>query len=119
MATKIRLKRCGAKKQPHYRVVVMHSAGTRDGRAIEEIGYHNPLTDPPTTVIKAERALHWLMVGAQPTDTVADLLRKLGIMDQLKAARGVAPAAQPASDEPAPSEAPAAEAAPVASESEV
>ena len=98
MATKIRLKRCGAKKQPSYRVVVMSSASTRDGRAIEEIGYHNPLTDPATTVIKADRALHWLLVGAQPTDTVADLLRKLGIMDQLKAARGGQP---PAAEAPA------------------
>ena len=110
MATKIRLKRCGAKKQPHYRVVVMDSAGTRDGRAIEEIGYHNPLTDPATTVIKADRALHWLLVGAQPTDTVADLLRKQGILDQLKAARGGAPPAVTA----APATEPAAEVAPVA-----
>lgn len=106
MATKIRLKRCGAKKQPHYRVVVMDAAGTRDGRAIEEIGYHNPLTDPATTVIKAERALHWLLVGAKPTDTVADLLRKQGIMDQLQAARAGATAAGEAAE--APTEAPAA-----------
>ena len=92
----------------------MPSAGTRDGRAIEEIGYHNPLTDPPTTVIKADRALHWLMVGAQPTDTVADLLRKQGITDQLKASRGAAPASQPASEH-----APEEPAPPVSSDSEV
>ena len=87
MATRIRLKRCGAKKQPHYRVVVMDSSSTRDGRAIEEIGYHNPLTDPATTVIKEDRALHWLLSGAQPSETVAALLKKQGIMDQVQAAR--------------------------------
>ena len=96
MATKIRLKRCGAKKQPHYRVVVMDAHGNRDGRAIEELGYHNPLTDPPPTVIKEDRALHWLLVGAQPTDTVADLLRKLGVMDQFKAAKAPAAPAEAA-----------------------
>ena len=101
MAPKIRLKRCGAKKQPHYRVVVMDAAATRDGRAIEEIGYHNPLTDPATTVIKEERALHWLLVGAQPSETVADLLRKQGIMDQLQAARGGQPVVSEAPAEPA------------------
>jgi ribosomal protein S16 len=51
-------------------------------------------------VIKSDRALHWLMVGAQPTETVADLLRKLGIMDQLKAARGGTPSAPEAAAEP-------------------
>jgi len=101
LATKIRLKRCGAKNQAHYRVVVMDAAAPRDGRAIEEIGYHNPLSDPTTTVIKEDRALHWLLVGAQPSDTVADLLRKQGIMEQLRVARGGEPAASEAPAESA------------------
>ena len=58
LATKIRLKRTGAKKQPQYRVIVIDERAPRDGRAIEEIGHHNPLTDPPTTVINEERARH-------------------------------------------------------------
>lgn len=106
MATKIRLKRCGAKKQPHYRVVVMAATSARDGRAIEEIGYYNPLTDPATIVIKEDRALHWLLCGAQPSDTVADLLRKQGILERLQAARSAAqPAAAAATESAAPAEA--------------
>lgn len=80
MATKIRLKRFGAKKQPQYRVIVVDGRAPRDGRAIEEIGYHNPLTDPPTTTIDEERARYWLSVGAQPSETVTSLLRKAGIL---------------------------------------
>ncbi|NLO73644.1 MAG: 30S ribosomal protein S16 [candidate division WS1 bacterium] len=80
MATKIRLKRCGAKKQPQYRVIVVDERAPRDGRAIEEIGHHNPLTDPPTTTIDEERARYWLGVGAQPSETVTSLLRKAGIL---------------------------------------
>ena len=87
MATRIRLKRVGAKKQPQYRIVVMSSQATRDGRALEEIGWHNPLSDPPTTVIQADRALHWLLVGAQPSETVRSLLSQKGIMKQFHEAR--------------------------------
>lgn len=92
MATKIRLKRCGAKKQPHYRVVVMEAGATRDGRALEEIGWYNPLTDPASVEIRVERALHWLLCGAQPTETVAALLKKTGVMERLEAARAGKPA---------------------------
>jgi small subunit ribosomal protein S16 len=80
---RIRLRRVGAKKQPSYRVVVAHSESPRDGRFIETIGIYNPRTDPPTVEIKAERALHWLQHGAQPSDAVARMLRNLGIMDKL------------------------------------
>jgi small subunit ribosomal protein S16 len=80
---RIRLRRVGAKKQPSYRVVVAHSESPRDGRFIETIGFYNPRTDPPTVEIKAERALHWLQRGAQPSDPVARMLRNLGIMDKL------------------------------------
>jgi len=93
LATRIRLKRCGAKKQPHYRVVVMDAAATRDGRALEEIGWYNPLTDPPSVKIKEDRALHWLLCGAQPTETVASLLKKAGVMERLQAARAAKSAA--------------------------
>ena len=78
---KIRLKRMGAKKAPFYRVVVADSRYPRDGRFIEEIGYFNPLTDPAEVKIDAEAAKKWIASGAQPTDTVKDLLKKNGIID--------------------------------------
>lgn len=80
MAVKIRLKRIGAKKSPYYRVVVADSRFPRNGRFIEEIGTYNPLTDPATVNIDAEKAQKWLSCGAQPTDTVKALLTKSGIV---------------------------------------
>jgi len=77
---KIRLKRMGAKKSPFYRVVVADSRYPRDGRFIEEIGTYNPLTDPATINIDAEKAAKWLGNGAQPTDTVRALLKKSGVL---------------------------------------
>ena len=77
---KIRLRRVGAKKQPSYRVVVADSRAPRDGRFIETIGFYNPRTEPETVRIKEDRALHWLSVGAQPTDSVARLLNKQGTL---------------------------------------
>ena len=79
MAVKIRLRRTGAKKAPSYRVVVADSRYPRDGRFIEEIGYYNPLTDPATIKIDAEKAKNWIANGAQPTDTVKELLKKAGL----------------------------------------
>ena len=79
MAVKIRLRRMGAKKAPFYRVVVADSRYPRDGRFIEEIGYYNPLTDPATIKIDLEKAANWIANGAQPTDTVKDLLKKAGV----------------------------------------
>ena len=81
MAVKIRLRRMGAKKAPFYRIVVADSRFPRDGRFIEEVGYYNPLTDPAEIKINAEVAKKWLANGAQPTDTVKDLLKKSGIID--------------------------------------
>ena len=78
---KIRLTRMGQKKAPFYRVVVADSRYPRDGRFIEEIGYYNPLTEPAEVKIDAELAKKWLATGAQPTDTVKDLLKKSGIVD--------------------------------------
>ncbi|MBQ7040313.1 MAG: 30S ribosomal protein S16 [Clostridia bacterium] len=79
MAVKIRLRRMGSKKAPFYRVVVADSRYPRDGRFIEEIGTYNPLTDPATVNIDAEKAQKWLGNGAQPTDTVKVLLKKASI----------------------------------------
>ena len=81
MAVKIRLRRMGAKKAPFYRVVVADSRYPRDGRFIEEIGTYNPLTNPSEIKIDAEKAQKWLGNGAQPTDTVKNLLKKSGIIN--------------------------------------
>jgi small subunit ribosomal protein S16 len=77
---KIRLKRIGAKKSPFYRIVVADSRYPRDGRFIEEIGTYNPLTDPAEVKINAEKATEWIKNGAQPTDTVRQLMKKQGIL---------------------------------------
>jgi small subunit ribosomal protein S16 len=84
---KIRLRRVGAKKQPHYRVVVTDSHAPRDGRFIETIGNYNPRTDPPTVEVDAERALYWLSVGAQPSAAVQRMLDKMGIMSMVTVVR--------------------------------
>ena len=76
---KIRLRRMGAKKKPSYRVVGADSRAPRDGRFIETIGHYNPLANPPSIVIDAERAAKWLKVGAQPTEVVGKLFSKVGI----------------------------------------
>lgn len=81
---KLRLRRVGQKHKAIYRVVVADSRSPRDGAFIEIIGHYNPLTDPATVDINEEKALKWLKDGAQPTETVFSLLRKLGIMDRFK-----------------------------------
>ena len=81
MAVKMRLRRMGAKKAPHYRIVVADSRYPRDGRFIEEIGFYNPMTNPAEVKIDAEKAKKWIGNGAQPTDTVRDLLKKSGVLD--------------------------------------
>lgn len=80
MAVKIRLKRMGSKKCPFYRVVVADSRSPRDGRFIETIGTYNPLLNPAEVSINEELALQWLANGAQPSDTVRNLLSQQGIM---------------------------------------
>ena len=80
MAVKIRLRRMGAKKAPFYRVVVADSRYPRDGRFIEEIGTYNPMTEPASIAIDAEKAKKWIGNGAQPTDTVKALLKKSNIL---------------------------------------
>jgi small subunit ribosomal protein S16 len=82
MSVRIRLKRLGAKKRPFYRVVVADQRSPRDGRFIENIGRYQPLDDPSLIEIDEERALHWLRVGAQPSNTVRVLMTKVGIWDR-------------------------------------
>ena len=77
---KIRLRRMGAKKTPYYRIVVADSRSPRDGRCIEEIGTYNPLTEPVTLTVDAEKAQAWIKNGAQPTDTVRGLLKNSGVL---------------------------------------
>lgn len=77
---KIRLRRIGAKKAPFYRVVVADSRYPRDGRFIEEVGTYNPLKNPAEVKINAESVKKWIANGAQPTDTVRDLLKKENII---------------------------------------
>ena len=74
MATKMRLKRMGAKKAPFYRIVVADSRSPRDGKFIEKIGTYNPLTNPATVTVDAEKVQAWLKNGAQPTITVKNIL---------------------------------------------
>ncbi len=78
MAVKIRLKRLGKIRSPHYRIVVMDSRAKRDGRAIEEIGLYHPKNDPSVIKVDSERAQYWLGVGAQPTEAVVALFKRSG-----------------------------------------
>ena len=79
MAVKIRLTRLGDKKSPFYRVIVADSRSPRDGKFIDMIGTYNPLTDPATIKIDADKAKQWLANGAKPTETAKQLLVKSGI----------------------------------------
>ena len=80
MAAKIRLRRMGAQRAPFYRVVVADSRYPRDGRFIEELGYYDPTKDPAVVKLDSEKAKKWIANGAQPTDTVRDLLKKNGVL---------------------------------------
>ena len=80
MAVRIRLTRVGATKQPSYRLVVADSRSARDSRSIDTIGHYNPRTDPIELNVDADKARDWLAKGAQPSDTVARLLRQAGVL---------------------------------------
>jgi small subunit ribosomal protein S16 len=96
----MRLRRTGAKKQPHYRVVVAEARSPRDGDFVDSIGYYDPLTEPATIRIDRDKAVSWLQKGAQPSDTVVRLLRTSGITDADGAvAVATAPAEVPAAEE--------------------
>ena len=84
---KIRLRRVGAKKQPHYRVVVADARSPRDGRFIENIGHYHPREDPPAFTIREDRAIYWLQQGAQPTEAVVRMFDKLGTYKKLERVR--------------------------------
>ena len=78
MATKIRLKRLGKIRSPHYRIIVIDSRAKRDGQAIEEIGLYHPKNDPSVIRVDSERAQYWLGVGAQPTEAVVAIFKRSG-----------------------------------------
>ena len=87
MAVRIRLRRLGAKKRPFYRVVVADQRSPREGQFIEAIGKYHPLEDPSLIEIDEERALEWLMKGAQPSEAVQTLMTKVGIWEKFEAER--------------------------------
>lgn len=97
MAVRIRLTRVGATKRPSYRVVAIDSRKPRDGRSLEILGYYDPLTDPATVQIDAERLNAWIAKGATPSDTVGKLMRQAGIGSDAAAPAKVAPRAKAAS----------------------
>lgn len=84
MAVKLRLRREGTVKRPHYRIVAADARSPRDGRFIEVIGQYHPLENPSRIEVDNERALHWLQHGAQPTDPVRKLLRVSGVWEEFK-----------------------------------
>ena len=87
MSVKIRLKRMGSKNRPFYRIVVADSRSPRDGRFIETVGTYNPLTDPETVTLKEEKVMNWLNNGAQPSDTVRNILSRNGVMKKFHEAK--------------------------------
>ncbi len=84
MATKIKLMRLGKMREPHYRIVVADARTKRDGRSIETIGEYHPKNDPSVIKVNAERVAYWLGVGAQPTESVAAILRATGDWQKFK-----------------------------------
>jgi small subunit ribosomal protein S16 len=102
LAVKIRLMRVGKKKQPSYRVVVTDSRSPRDGRFIEVLGQYAPRAEPSVVSIDSDRALHWLKVGAQPTEQVGKLLEITGVWDAYKADVGKDAASKPKAKTPKP-----------------
>jgi small subunit ribosomal protein S16 len=88
VAVKIRLKRMGKIRAPHYRIVVADSRTKRDGRVIEEIGKYHPKEEPSLIEVDSERAQHWLSVGAQPTEAVAAILKVTGDWQRYKGLEG-------------------------------
>ena len=80
MATKIRLQRRGRKDYPYYQIVIADSRAPRDGKFIEKVGSYNPNTNPATIVLNFDRALYWVQTGAQPTDTVRNILSDEGVL---------------------------------------
>lgn len=113
MAVKIKLKRIGKIREPHYRIVVADARTKRDGRAIEELGQYHPLPNPSIIEVDSERVQYWLGVGAQPTEAVAAILRVTGDWQRFAGEAAPAPMQQaaPKADRKAVFEAAAKEAA--------
>lgn len=88
MAVRIRLSRVGATKRPSYRVIAIDSRRPRDGRALEILGYYDPLTEPATVKIDADKLNAWVGKGALPSETVRKLMRQAGIGEASKASEG-------------------------------
>ena len=85
MATKIRLARAGAKKRPFYQIVVADGRSRRDGSFIENVGTYDPTKSPAVVKLNAEKTVAWLEKGAQPTDTVRQLLKNAGLLNKVAA----------------------------------
>ncbi|WP_063728295.1 30S ribosomal protein S16 [Streptomyces sp. RTd22] len=100
MAVKIKLKRLGKIRSPHYRIVVADSRTRRDGRAIEEIGLYHPVQNPSRIEVDSDRVQHWLKVGAQPTEPVLAILKVTGDWQKFKGLPAPAPmkVAEPKAD---------------------
>jgi small subunit ribosomal protein S16 len=84
---RIRLRRVGLKKQPSYRIVVADQRSARNGGFIENIGNHNPRTEPPTDNVDEARALYWLSVGAQPSDAIVSIFKRTGTLERFERLR--------------------------------
>ncbi|TXL84997.1 30S ribosomal protein S16 [Streptomyces sp. IB2014 016-6] len=95
MAVKIKLKRLGKIRSPHYRIIVADSRTRRDGRAIEEIGLYHPVQNPSRIEVDSDRARYWLSVGAQPTEPVLAILKLTGDWQAHKGLPAPAPLLQP------------------------
>lgn len=81
---RIRFRRIGLKGQPSYRIVAADKEAPRDGRFLEILGFYNPRTEPATLIIKEERVYHWMKNGAQPTESVAQVLKSAGVLDRFE-----------------------------------
>ena len=99
MAVKIKLKRLGKIRSPHYRIIVANSRTRRDGRAIEEIGLYHPVQNPSRIEVDSDRARYWLSVGAQPTEAVLAILKLTGDWQAHKGLPAPAPLLQPETKE--------------------
>ena len=81
---RIRLRRVGAKKKPSYRIVVADSRSPRDGAFVDQVGHYDPLTDPPTVLLDEDKVVKWLGNGAQPSEPVDRILKRMGIHEKLR-----------------------------------
>jgi small subunit ribosomal protein S16 len=81
---RIRLRRVGAKQKPSYRIVVADSRAPRNGAIVDQVGHYDPLTDPPTVLMDEDKVVKWLGNGAQPSEPVERMLKKLGVFERLK-----------------------------------